>query len=126
MPRLVPHNNIIALAVAPSVWLVYFVLTYLFTEIGCARGWSNARIAGLDALQFLLWSIAAIGAGFISYATRQAYRNLQAAKDPETTREPEVRERRSFLAKAGFFLCGISLLGTLWGAITILVFDTCN
>lgn len=126
MPRLVPHNSIIALAVAPSVWLVYFVLTYLLTEIGCARGWSDARILGVNALQFLLWSIAAIGAGFITYAASQAYRNLQAAKDPERTGEEEVRERRSFIAKAGFFLCGISLLGTLWGAINIIVFNECN
>lgn len=126
MRRLMPHNNIIALAVAPSVWLAYFVLTYLVTELGCARGWSDARIAGLDALKFLLWSIAIIGAGLISYAAWQAYRNLQAAQDPQTTKEEDTRERRAFLAKAGFFLCGISLLGTLWGAMNIVVFDVCH
>lgn len=126
MPRLMPHNNIVALAVAPSVWLIYFVLTYFVTEVGCARGWSEARFVGVDVLQLLLWSIAVLGAVLISYAAWQAYRNLKAARDPETTQDEETRERRSFLAKAGFFLCGISLLGTLWGAINIVVFEVCQ
>lgn len=126
MPRIVPHNSIIALAVAPSVWLGYFVLTYLVTEIGCSRGWSQSQIVGLDLLRTLLWSIALIGIGFIVYASRQAYRNLQAARDPDATHDPETRERRSFIAKAGFFLCGISLLGTLWGVFNIVIFSSCT
>jgi heme/copper-type cytochrome/quinol oxidase subunit 2 len=126
MPRVVPHNNIIALAVAPSVWLIYFALTYLVTEIGCARGWSDSSYFGLDVLQTLLWAIAVIGACFLAYATREAWKNLQAAKDPEATPDAEVRERRTFLAKAGFFLCGISLLGTSWGVFNNVIFSSCQ
>lgn len=124
--RFVPHNNVVALAVAPSVWLAYFVATFMVTEIGCTRAWMDVSIAGLNLLDVLLWSIAAIGLVLISYASWQSWRNLRAAQDPDADHEPEVRDRREFIARSGFFLCGISLLGTLWGALTILVFDTCG
>lgn len=126
MVRKIIHHSIIALAIAPSIWLVYFVSTYLVTELGCARGWIDHEIGPLNVLELSLWTIAAIGVALIAYAAWQSWRGLQIAHGTGGEFEPHVQERRRFIAKSGFFLAALSLLGALWGVMTILLFDTCG
>lgn len=123
--RLVPHNNVVALAIAPSVWLGYFVITFFISALGCERGWYDVRIAGIGSLQLALWVTAAVGAVLILFASWESWLHWRAAQDPREDMEPEERDRLSFLSKAGLFLCGISLLGIVWGTFNMLIFKSC-
>lgn len=125
MTRLVPVNNVVALTIAPSVWLGYFVVTFLISALGCERGWHDVQWAGVNVLLAAQWLVALIALALIALATWESWQHGKIAQDPRENIEAEERERRTFLSKAGLFLCGISLLGTLWGALNMLYLAGC-
>jgi len=124
MTRLVPHNSAAGLIVAPSIWLGYFIASFLVVGLGCEYEWQQT-VGPFRAQRLTIWVIALVSLALLAYATWQSWQNLKAARQARGQMQEEVRERQRFLAHAGLFLCGISLLGVVWGSFNLIAFDSC-
>jgi len=123
--KLVPRHSALALVIPPAVWLGYFVLTFLSSLISCERGSDVGSASGIFTTHRLIWIITLASLALLAMATWQAWRNLRLANEPGQTPEDQPRERYEFLAETGLFLCGISILGVLWGTINVFSFPSC-
>ncbi len=124
MSRLIPRNSATGLIVAPTIWLVYFVASFLVVGLGCEYGWQQTA-GPFRAQRLTVWIIALASVALLAYATLQSWQNLRAARRNHGDVDEDVRERQRFLAHAGLFLCGISLLGVIWGSFNLFAFDSC-
>lgn len=124
MKKFVPRHSAAGLIVAPTIWLFYFVASFLVVGLGCGYGWQQT-LGPFSAQRLAMWTIALLSLALLAYATYESWRNLQAAAQARGEMEEDARERQRFLAHAGLFLCGISLLGVLWGSVNLFAFDSC-
>src|SRR5690606_4534085 len=124
MNKLVPRHSAAGLIVAPTIWLFYFVASFLVVGLGCENGWQQT-VGPFRAQRLTVWMIALLSLALLAYATYESWHNLRAAAQAREEMEEDARERQRFLAHAGLFLCGISLLGVLWGSVNLFAFDSC-
>lgn len=124
MRKLVPRNSAAGLIVAPTIWLFYFVASFLVVGLGCEYGWQKT-LGPFSAQRVTVWAVAVFSLALLAFATFESWRNLRAASQARDEMEEDARERQRFLAHAGLFLCGISLLGVLWGSLNLFAFDSC-
>ena len=123
MFRLVPRGTLFGMIVAPVVWIGYFVLSYIVVGVGCAVGYGESADFGL--LRIVLLGVSLAGGGLILSATAQSYRHWRAALREEPVEET-LESPHAFLALAGLFLCGISLLGVVWGTLAVFLLEPCG
>ena len=126
MLTLVPRDTLIGILVAPTIWALWLAISYSVSGLGCGLGWDQERLLGFNALRGSLLLVATFGAAAVLYASWQSWTHWRSAQSGTPDQlDRESRERRSFLSLAGLFLCGISLLGVLWGALNVLVVPPC-
>jgi hypothetical protein len=112
------------LTVAPAIWGLHFLLSYLTAAIWCAKvagpggPLGGVRVAVMAYTAIALVAIAAVGwLGF----QRHSYGASLAPHDDDT---PEDRHR--FLGLATVLLAGLSAVATTYTAIASFFFESCR
>lgn len=114
------------LALAPAIWLLHFVATYITVAVWCARAASRddalgpARIAGFG---FTLAAFVALGA-----LSAVAWRRRAVKKEPPQVApgDDSSRARHGFLGHAVFLLSALSALGVAYVGSALVVFGSCR
>jgi hypothetical protein len=104
-----------------AVWMVYFIVVYAAVSIGCAFGYANTSIAGINVIS--------LGAAIITLLTVLAilpfgwlgYRGWQRAH----TRDAEG-ERMGFAAVVTLLVSALSLLATIWVGLPVFMLAPCQ
>lgn len=123
---LVPRDNLSALLVGPVLWSAYFVISYLGAGLACTVGFGAGEvIAGISGAQALVLIVGGIVAALMVAAGIQAERGRRAMLRPGASMPAADAQRQRFLYTAALSLCGFSLIGTLWLAITALIAPVC-
>jgi hypothetical protein len=116
MPREGAARTLLAMSAGLIVWAAHFAALYAVNAVACARGFADARIAGLEAPAFgaALATVAALAAlGAVTVAGARA-------GGPDAP--PRTRAFRRWTTVA---VAGLALLGVLWGALPALLTPPC-
>ncbi len=117
MTTLARRTHIVSLAVPPIVWLAYFVLSYLVVALGCSLPASEATLRGALAVIAGASLIVIFSAGAESLKSWRSARQERNAGD---------RQHRTSLALLALLLCGLALLGTVWGGLNLFMLAPCQ
>lgn len=127
MITLVPRDSIIGLLVAPTIWMGAFVLIYGVVGTACALGIGMDSINGINTVRLIALLIAALSGLVIALAGVQAFRLWQDARHTMVDAdELTIRKRHEFLYMTTLWLCVLSLVGTAWMAMAILMNPICE
>jgi hypothetical protein len=122
---LVPRATLFGLIVAPLVWVLYFGISYLVAWLGCSLGLNDYSGFGIDAVRLALVLVALVAFVMVIIACREQYGHWKSASEPGYLDSPETAANHRFLALAGIFLCGISMLGIVWGLLPVFLVKPC-
>lgn len=126
MIALVPRDSLIGMLIGPTVWMAAFVIMYTITGTACALGYATASISGLNAMRFFALLVAAISAIVIFLAGMHAFRHWQDVRRTMVDAdELPIRQRHEFLYLSAIALSAISLVGTVWMAIAVMMNPIC-
>ncbi len=125
MPYLPEKNESLwMLTIGPVVWAVHFLLSYLTAALWCAKvagrdgplGSARTAIAVYTAI-----ALAGIGVAAWKAFQRHTFGHTMAPHDFDSP-----TDRHRFLGFITFLLAGVSAVGVLFEALTILFIDTCH
>ena len=108
------------LAVSPTIWAVHFLLSYITAAIWCAK---VAAPLGPVRIAIAVYTVVALAAiGMVAWhGTRQhRYGGSTLPHDFDT-----AEDRHRFMGFATLLLSGLSVVATIFVAMTALFFDTC-
>jgi hypothetical protein len=124
--ELVPRDSLIGILIGPTLWMAAFVVIYGIAGTGCALGYADASISGLNAIRFLALLVAAISGIAIAWAGVRAWTQWKEVRRTMVeASELAERKRHEFICFSAVWLCGISLVGTVWLGIAILMNPVC-
>ena len=114
------------LTIAPTIWAVHFLLSYVFAAVWCAKaGQAAASIGGIRVAIALFTVVALAG---IAAAGVAGYRRHGHGEGFDTTGHdfdaPEGRHR--FLGFATVLLAGLSGVATVFTALPAVFIETCR
>jgi multidrug efflux pump subunit AcrB len=125
----VERDSLFSIIVGPLVWAVYFLTIYITTAIACAKEFFYLQIFGISILPAGVALATLIAVGLILdgaiVALRRWRRPWGKAPLPPHDRD-SIQSRRRFMAYAGFLLCTLSLIATLWVALPFLFMTSCR
>ena len=111
------------LVIAPSIWALHFLLSYITAAVWCAKlveyggPLGGARVAvGL----YTLLAIAGIGVIFIRALRKARYGTATVPHDFDT-----AADRHRFLGFATVLLAGLSMVATLYVALPVVFIGNC-
>jgi hypothetical protein len=115
-----------ALTVAPTIWAVHFLLSYVSAAVWCSKvGQASASIGGIRAAIAVYTAVALVG---IAASGVAGYRRHGHGHGLETTGHdfdsPEGRHR--FLGFATLLLAGMSAVATIFTALPAVFIATCR
>ena len=121
---IVRTDRISGIIFGPVIWSVYFVLSYIISGFGCARGLDKTQLLGFNTVQLLLIGTGIIASLLILMAGAQAELGRRRIKRHGSSKEA-VESRNYFLHSVAALLCGFSLIGTLWLILNALLSPVC-
>ncbi|HEY4542376.1 MAG TPA: hypothetical protein VIG66_08390 [Noviherbaspirillum sp.] len=119
--RVFRADHLVTMAVAPIIWSVHFVLCYVLVSLGCALGWTESGILGMNAVEagIALASLAALAMlGYTAALNMEKYRD--APRDASGANDPSA-----FVALNSVLLCGLSTVSLIWVAFPVAVLPMC-
>jgi hypothetical protein len=112
------------MALAPAIWLVHFLASYVTAAFWCRPAGTRDRpIGSLDEL-ILLYTVAAV-VGITAAAWSGYQRHAFAAGSPPHDSDTPT-DRHRFLGFASLLLAALSLVATLYTVIAVGFFDVCG
>ncbi|HVS62621.1 MAG TPA: hypothetical protein VMT85_03845 [Thermoanaerobaculia bacterium] len=112
------------ITMAPLLWAVHFLASYLTAAIWCARSWTPGEGLGPVRIAILIYTVIALG-GIVAVAVIGLRRHqLGTATVPHDFDTPEDRHR--FLGFATLLLAGLSGVATLFVGATAAFFESCR
>jgi hypothetical protein len=130
--RAFERDSLFSLIAGPLVWTVHFLTLYIFTAIACAHGFFHQEVLGVRVVPLVGGAVTLVAVALILDAAILAYRRWRgmpsdrghAPLPPHDAND--VASRRRFMAYAGLLLSGLALIATVWEALPILFFATCE
>lgn len=120
------HQRLVGVISGMVVWAVWFVTVYALTGVGCDAGWNRVVLPvdiNLLTLVLLFTVIAALG--LIGWCGRTGYVAWRQARLAGLSRHREAVQRQRFMGLAMALLSAIAAIGTLLGALPMLMLDPC-
>lgn len=118
------RQNIIVLAVSPTIWAAHFLLCYVTAAVWCAKQpTALAPLAGVRSAiaVYTLISLAAIAVvGWRGYRAH----SLGDAEPPHDEDSPQDRHR--FMGFATLLLSGLSALAVVYTGLVTVFIETCQ
>jgi hypothetical protein len=125
----VERDSLFSIIVGPLVWAVYFLTVYIITAIACTKKFFYLQIFGIGVVPAGVTLATLMAAGLILDGAIVALRRWRhprgTAPLPPHDRD-SIQSRRRFMAYAGFLLCMLSLIATLWVALPFLFMTSCR
>ena len=123
-PRPLDRGSLWLLTIAPALWAVHLLLSYVTAAIWCAKFVPAA--GSLDGVRTAIaWytAVALLGIAVVGWegVRRHKYGTEATTHDLDT---PEDRHR--FLGFATLLLAGLSAVAVLYAAVAATFFDTCR
>ena len=124
-----PRDSLWLLTIAPTIWAVHFLLTYITAAIWCAKvvpprgSLGGARLA---IAAYTLVALLGIGVmGWLGYRRQTLGRQLGLGEDtPHDT--DTIADRHRFLGFATLLLAALSAVATVFVAMVALFVETCE
>jgi hypothetical protein len=110
------------LAASPALWAAQFLASYTVAAVWCGRlGDGTFGPVRAAILVFSLVALAGIAAiGVVAYGWHRA----ASRPTPHDTDTPE--DRRAFMGVATLLLSGLSVVGVIYSALTVVFIGTCE
>lgn len=125
MGTMVPRDGIVGLMIGPTIWLTYFVLSYLISGIGCRLGYQHYDLVGTNPIHFLVLVAGVVAAALIAIAGMHAYRGRSRALSSTNASDRKTTARNAFLYGVALVLSTLSLVGVLWLAMNAMLTPVC-
>lgn len=102
------------------IWAVRFLAIYPFTALACARGWSQASLAGIGMVP-LVMSLSAIVAvlGCAAILLRALARMGDRSSD-------EIAQNARFVHVVAASVAALAILAMIWETLPVLFISTCG
>lgn len=118
------NQSLWLLTIAPSIWAVHFLASYLTAAIWCAK--VVDRSGSLETVRILIgvYTLVALsGIGWIGWHAYQRHSHGEG-ETPHHDDTPEDRHR--FLGFATLLLSGLSFVATIYVAMAAIFMETCQ
>jgi hypothetical protein len=124
------RDNPFSIIAAPVVWSAYFLVVYVANAIACAKGLTDARIAGINAVDLIVAASTAVTLGLLlalAWVSWVRFKPLMDARDNihEHDRELSIKGRRRFMALAGLLQAALAILATVYVGLPVLLVPKC-
>lgn len=124
--RVALHQRLAGVISGMIVWAVWFVTVYALTGVGCRAGWSQVTLpVGINLLTLVLLSTVVAALGLIGWCGWTGYAAWRQARAVDAGRGGEATQRQRFMGLAMALLSAIAAIGTLMGALPMLMLDPC-
>lgn len=112
------------LAASPTIWAGHFLLSYITVAIWCAKVVGRDGMLGMARTVVIMYTVLAlIGIGIVTWRSYRKH-SFGEATAPHAFDTPGDRHR--FLGFASLLLSGLSAVGVIYVALTLLFIDTCQ
>ena len=112
-----------ALVIAPTVWALHFLFSYVYASIHCAKAGRLASLGDVRAaitVATILALLLVVGTGYVAWA------QSLVEGDPPPHQESTDEDRLRFLAVATLLLAGLSFVAIFFTAIPAFTFRDCR
>ena len=130
--RAFERDSLFTLIAGPLVWVVHFLSLYVLTAIACAQGFFHEEILAVRVVPLVGGAVTLVAVALILDAALLSYRRWRGmpwdgapAPMPPHDRN-DVASRRRFMAYAGLLLSGLALIATIWEALPLVFFASCQ
>jgi hypothetical protein len=120
------HYSLWLLTIAPAIWAVHLLASYITAAIWCAKFVGpDGSLGGVRSA--IAWYTAAALAG-IALMGWEGYRRHRHPGGTEATTHDldSMEDRHRFLGFAALLLAGLSAVGVLYAALAAAYFETCQ
>jgi hypothetical protein len=123
-PRPLDKGSLWLLTIAPTIWAVHLLLSYVTSAIWCAKFAGPASSLG-SVRAAVAWytGIALVGIAVVGWEGLRRHRHGTEATTHDLD-SPEDRHR--FLGFATLLLAGLSAVAVLYAALAATFFETCR
>jgi hypothetical protein len=125
------RDSLWLLTVAPIVWAVHLLLSYITAAVWCAKfAGPTGSLKGIPQAVAWYTAVALLAIGIVGWAGWQRHRYplpVRPGGTETTTHDLDSREdRHRFLGFATLLLSGLSAVGVLYAAMAATFFETCQ
>ncbi len=125
MNPLPPHRaNLATLTIAPTIWALHFLLTYVTAAVWCAKYTDEGGSLGPVRTVIVLYTMVALIGIIITGWWGFKRHNTGSADLPHDDDTPQDRQR--FMGFATSLLASLSAVATLFVALAAFFFETCR
>jgi hypothetical protein len=118
------HYSLWLLTIAPTIWAVHLLLSYITAAIWCAKLVpQGGALGGIRSAIGWYTAVALLGIALMGWEGLRRHRH-----GTETTTHDldSAQDRHRFLGFATLLLSGLSAVGVLYAALAATYFETCR
>lgn len=110
--------------VSPLIWAGHFLLCYISAAIWCAK--FVPRVGSLDPVRWAILGYTVVALGGIAWNGWWAWRRFHRGSGSVPFDADTPADRHRFLGFATTLLAGLSAIATIFSALVVLFFKTCE
>jgi len=123
-PRPLDRGSLWLLTVAPTIWAVHLLASYITGAIWCAKVAGPAGTLGsVRTLVFWYTAVALLGIAVVGI---EGFRRHRYGTEASTRDLDSPEDRHRFLGFATLLLAGMSAVAVLYAALAATFFETCR
>jgi hypothetical protein len=118
------HYSLWLLTIAPTIWAVHLLLSYITAAVWCAKfAAPDGALGGVRSAVAWYTVLALVG---IAVVALEGYRRHRHGTEATTHDLDSAEDRHRFLGFATLLLAGLSAVGVLYAALAAAYFETCR
>lgn len=127
-PGIDDHYSLWWLTIAPAIWSVHLLLSYITTAIWCAKVAQPGGALGPVKNAITVYTVVALaGIALVGWEGFRRHRTLGASPTEATTHDLDsIEDRYRFLGFATLLLAGLSGVGVLYAVLAAAYIETCR
>lgn len=112
------------MAMPAVVWAVHFVVVYSMAGLACGQGWQRERIAGLEAVTWLMVAATIAAWLVLAFIAWTGWRGRQAMRSAGQPLD-NIQARKRFLSTVTLAMAAIAAMAVLFTVIPVFLLPTC-
>jgi hypothetical protein len=118
------HYSLWLLTIAPTIWAVHLLLSYITAAVWCAKfAAADGALGGVRSAVAWYTVLALVGIAFVAL---EGYRRHRHGTEATTHDLDSAEDRHRFVGFATLLLAGLSAVGVLYAALAAAYFETCR